>query len=462
MLRSTVALALLIATGLVTAVGPAAAAPVAERQFTLKGAPAPGPARLDRVFVRAYGPQGADTVLILTPGSPGGQGNFAALAPALVDRVAGLQVWSLDRRANALEDVFGFTGTPDEALGYYLLGQPLSGRTFAPVSAEQAPYIRRWGAKVAIDDLHRVVRAARKGGKRKVILGGHSAGAVTVPTYAAWDFGGRGGFEDLAGLVQIDGGQFGAFAKYSRNTPYADQWRTAAEARAGVAKADKVSPFGIAGAPLPVPLWTIGVLPELACAYATATPQAASTLQSAIPEALRPLAGVPAFPVTDEALFGSLLTGGKIDILDMRAGSLAATGDPRPWVNGPESTVPRICSTFTQEPGNGLEWYYPAMLDHELLQALTRLQPTPATRELGLRPLHLAEIDIPLYVFETGLTDGGVLASSRRFLRHTQVPRHVFASDQDMGHFDPLEDVPEHNRFIQTVVPFLRSIADPG
>src|SRR3954469_14722351 len=141
MLRSTAALALLIATVLIIAVGSASAAPVAERQFTLQGAPAPGPKRLDRVFVRAYGPRNAGTVLILTPGSPGGQGNFTALAPELVNRVADLQVWSLDRRANILEDVSGFTGTPDEALGYYLLGQPLNGRTFAPVTAEQAPYI---------------------------------------------------------------------------------------------------------------------------------------------------------------------------------------------------------------------------------------------------------------------------------------------------------------------------------
>src|SRR3954465_11775807 len=104
MLKSTVAFAVLIATVLITAVATASAAPVAERQFVVQGAPAPGPSRLDRVFVRASGPENAGTVLILTPGSPGGQGNFTALAPELVNRVADLQVWSLDRRANILED----------------------------------------------------------------------------------------------------------------------------------------------------------------------------------------------------------------------------------------------------------------------------------------------------------------------------------------------------------------------
>ena len=41
---------------------------------------------------------------------------------------------------------------------------------------------------------------------RRVMLGGHSAGASTAVAYAAWDFHGRPGYRDLDGLVLIDGG----------------------------------------------------------------------------------------------------------------------------------------------------------------------------------------------------------------------------------------------------------------
>jgi alpha-beta hydrolase superfamily lysophospholipase len=62
---------------------------------------------------------------------------------------------------------------------------------------------------VAFNDLHRVVRTARRQGRR-VILGGHSAGAVTVPAYATWSLHGHPGYKQLAGMLQIDGAEFGA------------------------------------------------------------------------------------------------------------------------------------------------------------------------------------------------------------------------------------------------------------
>ena len=49
---------------------------------------------------------------------------------------------------------------------------------------------RRRGLKLQLSDLRSVIRRARAGGRR-VILGGHSAGASTAVAYAAWDFGGR-------------------------------------------------------------------------------------------------------------------------------------------------------------------------------------------------------------------------------------------------------------------------------
>ena len=53
----------------------------------------------------------------------------------------------------------------------------------------------------------------RKGG-REVILGGHSLGASLTAAYAAWDFNGKPGYQDVDGLVLIDGGLLGSFDAY--------------------------------------------------------------------------------------------------------------------------------------------------------------------------------------------------------------------------------------------------------
>ena len=55
--------------------------------------------------------------------------------------------------------------------------------------------------------------------RRRVVLGGHSLGGSITTAYATWDFGGRPGARDLAGLVFIDGG--------SGPTPSAPQARPA-------------------------------------------------------------------------------------------------------------------------------------------------------------------------------------------------------------------------------------------
>ncbi len=452
-------LALLGAIVSTVAAGPARGAELNGKRVTIQGAPAPGPKRLDKVFLREYGPSEAKTVLILTPGSPGSQGNYARLAPWLVQRVPGLAVWAVDRRSNALEDISVFKrGDAMKSLDYYLLGGRVDGHTFKPVSERRAPYIRKWGADVALNDLHRVVDVARRGGSR-VILGGHSAGAVTVPVYAAWNFHGRPGYKDLAGMLQVDGAEFGAFDAYLKGTAYYPPYMTRSQAKRGLAKHDRQSEFGIAGAPLGVPLWTVGVLPEMACQFALSDPGGTSVLQSVIPKSLRKQLGLPSAAITNEAFMGAYTTNGLASAFQMRTGHLATHGSPRPWVNGPYSSVPSVCKTFTQEPGNGLEWYYSARLDVDLFQAMPTLEPTGATRYLGLHPRYLHDVDVPLYAFQTGLSNGGVLRGTKKFIRRSKVTSHWLYQDLNMGHFDPLEDFPSHNRFIQTVVPWLRDVA---
>ena len=169
----------------------------------------------------ASGPPSAKRVLILVPGTQGGAGDFSLVGPEIVRRVPGLQVWAYERRSQAFEDHTGFaTGDPDRAFGYYLGGQAIGSRRFAPVAGATVPFVREWGLKLALEDLRRVVRRARRGG-REVILGGHSLGASMALAYAAWDFGGRAGHRDLSGLVLIDGGLLGIVAAAARRRPAA-------------------------------------------------------------------------------------------------------------------------------------------------------------------------------------------------------------------------------------------------
>ena len=53
-------------------------------------------------------------------------------------------------------------------------------------------FARQWGLNVAVEDLHRVIEAAKKLGG-KVVLGGHSLGGSVTTAYATWNFSGRPG-----------------------------------------------------------------------------------------------------------------------------------------------------------------------------------------------------------------------------------------------------------------------------
>lgn len=370
-----------------------------------------------------YGPSTATRVLVLVPGSGGSGGSFSEIAPALVARVPNLQVWATDRRGDALADLRGFApGDPARAYGYYFGRQPLDGATFDPNVATEHPEARGWGLPVALADLHRVVVAARAGGRRKVILGGHSIGAATALAYAAWDFDGRAGYRDLAGLVLIDGGELGTFG-----TP------TVAQARTGLARVKRQpTPFsdrlGI-GAP-----WIFAALGQIAALYALTAPDQPSVLVAnpLVPAQFRP----PGSP-TNADFFAFAAKAASIDVA--HCGSLEAA---------------RLVSA---QPHTLSSWYYPSRLDVDLIGAAS-LRPDPVTRLLGLatRLRHLREIDLPLYAFATGDIPT-TLTGARSFLARSRSPRAaaVLARDAALRHVDPLCVPFAKSRFLQTLVPWL-------
>jgi hypothetical protein len=427
MVRLALGLAVLLALALA---GPAAAV---DRYVPMKVPAGPGPAEYDRVFVQQLGPKGAGRVLVLVPGTNGGAGGIVPVARDIVRRVPGLQVWIVDRRQQAFEDTSVFaTGDPQRAQDYYL------GFRYRRVAGADARFVADWGLKLQLADLRSVVRRAGAGG-REVLLGGHSAGASTAVAYAAWDFAGRPGFRDLDGLVLIDGGLLGSFRSANLSRARSEL----ADIRSGNVFLD------LLGTGLPE---INGIFAQVGALWASKRPDEPSVLQdyAPLPEILK-----PPVPVTNA--FDASTSPDALALIHIRAGRLAGSGDPRAWVDGELTPIQRHARAYAADRPNATEWYYPRrlLLDFD---AASSLRQTPAARFLGLRLRHGREIDVPVYAYSTDLTKGRVARGARRLAAISQVPSVRVVDDRNASHLDPLSAAPRTNRFLKTVVPFLKRV----
>ncbi|HEX6583789.1 MAG TPA: hypothetical protein VF056_09300 [Thermoleophilaceae bacterium] len=415
----------------------AAPAAAVDRYVPMKVPPGPGPGKYDRVFVQQLGPAGARNVLVLVPGTNGGAGSMSLVARDIVRRVPRTQVWIIDRRQQALEDTSVFASDdPQRAQDYYM------GFQYRRVDGSEAKFAADWGLKLQLNDLRSVISRARAGGRR-VLLGGHSAGASTAVAYAAWDFGGRPGYRDLDGLVLIDGGLLGSFA----SADLARAKRELADIRTGKVFLD------LLGTGLPE---INGIFAQVGALWASKRPDDPSVLQEypLLPDILK-----PPFRVTNEAQFGYAFDAGTspsaLALIHIRAGRLADSGDPRGWEDGEVTPVQRHARAFAADRPNATEWYYPRrlLLDFD---AASPMRQTPAARYLGLRLMHGSEIDLPLYAFSTDLTSGRVARGARRLVQRSQIRRSVIVDDRGASHLDPLSAAPSRNRFLRSVVSFLK------
>ena len=160
-------------------------------------------------------PKAARAIVVMMPGFLGGAGSLDSLARAIVRRStsdAPLEAWAVDRRSNLLEDRTGIdaalAATDANLLtGYYFEGLEVNGQTFPGFKKQgDVDFESEWGMASTLGDLRAVLalvpaeqRAAH------LVLAGHSLGATIATQYAAWDFDGTQGHEELAGLVLIDG-----------------------------------------------------------------------------------------------------------------------------------------------------------------------------------------------------------------------------------------------------------------
>jgi pimeloyl-ACP methyl ester carboxylesterase len=417
----------------------AAPAAAVDRYVGFRVPPAAGPAKYDRVWVQQLGPSKARQVLVLVPGTQGGAGGITPVARDIVRRLPRTQVWIVDRREQAFEDTSVFERRdPDAALDYYL------GFKYRSVKGEDAKYVADWGLATQLRDLRSVIKRARAGGRR-VILGGHSAGASTAVAYAAWDFGGHPGYREIDGLVLIDGGLLGSFAEANLKRAKSEL----ADIRSGNVFLDLLG-FGIPE--------IAGIFAQVGALYAYERPDAVSTLQTfpLLPDQFK-----PSFPVTNEALLGYAFDEGtspkELELIHIRAGQLAASGDPRPWQDGELTPIRRFAKAYAGNDPNATEWYYPRRLLLDI-DAANDVRQNAAARYLGLRLEHARQIDVPMYAFSTALTRGNVARGARRLAHMSRIPRSVVVDDRKTSHLDPLSAAPGRNHFLKSVVPFLVSI----
>jgi pimeloyl-ACP methyl ester carboxylesterase len=432
-----------------------AAAPAVAREsvITVPTPPAPGPAQFNQVTVHQFGPAKGKRVMVLMPGTQGGAGDFTLDARYLVKRVPGLQVWAIDRRTQALEDTATFAAAGRDAIplqqafDYYLGWLAGSGppNHFQFRGANDDPYAREWGMEVALNDAHAVVQLARRHG-RKVVLGGHSLGASLTAAYAAWDFNGRPGYKDLAGLVLIDGGLLGSFDAYDL-----------AQAQQAVGDLQNSDPFlDLLGIGFPE---VAGLFAEIGGLYAEKAPTAAATTLQSYP--LLPAQFNPPFPVTNRGLLGHAFdrdsSPADLGLLHINGGALAPSGDPRDWADGGVTPVSRLAETFGQEPTNAVEWYFPKKLTIDTNGA-DQMTQNDVANLLGLRLMHTRKVNLPLYAIGTDLAGAHVLDGARNLIRRSKITRRqsmLVNRNPLISHLDPLTAAPKTNAFLKTIVPFL-------
>lgn len=450
--RSTYVAAIVAFAGLVAA--PVAAA--SSRPVTwIDGAhPSGTPAKLDRVGVLKVGPKRARNVLVLVTGQNSDAGARAPLARTLVGDLPGWQVWTVERRENLLEDQSVLdrakrgAATPQKVFDYYLRWTTDSTVTdhVRPVQDARFGFARHWGMRVAVKDLHHVVKAAARGGRR-VVLGGHSLGGPIATAYATWDFDGRPGVDDLSGLVFVEAAS-------------QDLVRTAAAARQQLQDLRTSSPW-LAGGGYPAPLGSLFM--DVGAALVKMDPEGPSLLQGWSGWPIR-----PPVPLTNEAAFGFALdtetSPSSLVTLQVHAGHLAASGDPRPWVRDGEITpIQRYASAVSGwglRGTDGTAWYHPQRLTSDSL-AVDNGNPSPAQRVLGLKATHGDDIDVPIYAFGASYFDGAALDAARKLARQSHLPKRKLTlvdRSRTYTHGDPNLAFP-HNAFVAHLVPFLKRIA---
>ncbi len=422
----------------------------------LPGYQAPGtPESLDKVGVVEVGSQSAKNVLVLEPGGSAGSGYWVPFARWVVSTLPGWQVWSVERRQNLLEDQSELDlakegkATAQQLYDYYLgwITDPSITNHFQFIPDSSVGYARQWGMSVAVHDLRAVIEAAKLRGGH-VVLGGHSTGGAITSAYATWDFNGRAGADDLAGLVFDDGA----------TAPTASL--TGDQALQDLIAAQFASPWYSYGS---VPTPFLGLLSATGSTGALIDPDEPAFGQSF---AFLPSEIDPPLPVTNLGLFGYAVSNttspASLAAVQASVGQLAASGSPRGW-DGTAALTPiqryaEMLSGSGLEGIDGTEWYFPIrlVLDSE---AVADGNENPAQLVLGLQSTlgsHLPR-RLRMYAFGAALGGQSVLDDTVALARQSRIPMsHLMLINRQSTytHNDPAAAYPD-NDFFNGLVTFL-------
>jgi len=440
-------------------VAAAAPAAVAVRFQQLAGFTAPGtPAKYNQVGVIETGASSAKNILVLVPGTSASAAYFEPLAKDIVRKSPQWQVWAVERRENLLEDHSMLNrakqgkATPQQLFDYYLgwLSNSSVTNHFHLIPDAQVAFARQWGMQVAVEDLHRVVQAAKRQGGR-VVLGGHSLGGSITTAYATWDFNGQAGAKDLSGLVFIDGA--------SGPTPV-----TTAAATQSLQALQTSSPwlaFGGITAPY------AGLFNAVSSTTVHNDPNGPALLASfpLLPKNLK-----PPVTATNVGSYGYALDTktSPMGLIAAQAhlGQLAATGDPRGWdPTGALTPIQRFADMFS---GTGLlghdgtAWYHPMRLTIDSgAVADGNANPTQAILDVKATHGHDLPKTLRMYAFGAALGGQRVLDATTALADQSQIPSSqltLINRASTYAHNDPAGASPT-NDFLANLVPFLSRLA---
>ena len=441
----------------------AAPAGAALKVTWMPGYPAAGtPARYDKVGVIKVGSPSARNVLVLEPGTSAAAAYFVPFAQWVTAAAPGWQVWAVQRRESLLEDQSDVNLAKEhrvdatQLFDYYLgfLNNPQIRRHFKFIPDSSVEFAKGWGMNVAVQDLRRVIAAARRLGG-KVVLGGHSLGGSVVTAYATWDFGGRAGADGLAGLVYDDGGSLEAVSAQ----------RAGAELRTlDAAGTTPWLSFGGIGAPFAGIFNTTGALGVLMAPNAPSLGQQFPLL----PAVLK-----PSIPVTNEAQYGYALNAATSPPSLFAAQAHLGRGISSHTIAGHHTwdgtgaltPITRFARMFAGTGilgADGTEWYFPQRLTDDT-GAVGNGLPNAAQGVLGVHSTlgrHLPH-GLLIYAISTALGGQRVLLDARALAAQSRIPLSQLTlvnRQASYSHNDPVGAYP-HNAFFSTLIPFLAKIA---
>ncbi len=399
--------------------------------------------RLVRYRVDADPPRPARAIAVLMPGFLGGAGSFDPLARAIVrasNESEAFEAWAIDRRANLLEDHHGLDVAevrkdPELALAYYFDGAEVEGKTFAGfVGQGELPYLAEDGLATTVGDLHNVIALVAPEERRaRVVLVGHSLGASIAEEYAAWDFDGTPGYSELAGLVLVDG----VARSEGAATPPITEAEYLAGSMGGPAGFNPPGLDAIESSTPYIALPLLGVkiyaIAAISAMRALWSPEAI-TVDPVRDQAFMTLLSLPSVPdMTNRAAMGLAFDDESNGVSFAAVSCGTSAGGPTEKytsILGPELTHPSdpdatytwvefdavdppehtalddLARSWHEGPGLDFgEWYFPARLSLDAPAAASLvLEPGDwPLDEYGLRAVHGAEMDLPIFGAVAGL-----------------------------------------------------------